>query len=116
MLAGNAARVYCRMTVGEASNWKVIKSVLTDEYAMPRQEAWCRYVNCTLEAGETVDVYLGCLERLGSRLGLTLNDLAFRVKFYEGLPTFVYKWAVTYEQIYTADFGSVLAHKRITKQ
>ena len=42
--------------------------------SMPRQEAWRRYVNCRLEAGGTVDVYLGRLEQLGSRLGLTLND------------------------------------------
>ena len=108
MLAGNAAPVYCRMTLGEASDWKVVKAVLTAEYAMPRQEAWHRYVNCKLEAGETVDVYLGRLEQLGSRLGLTLNDLAFRVKFYEGLPASVYEWAVTHEQAYIADFRSIL--------
>ena len=112
MLAGNAGRVYSRMMVGEASNWEVVKAVLTAEYAMPRQEAWRRYVNCRLEANETVDVYLGRLERLGSRLGLTLNDLAFRVKFYEGLPASIYEWAVTHEQAYTADFGSVLTRVR----
>ena len=112
MLAGNAGRVYSRMMVGEASNWEVVKAVLTAEYAMPRQEAWRRFVNCRLEANETVDVYLGRLERLGSRLGLTLNDLAFRVKFYEGLPASIYEWAVTHEQAYTADFGSVLTRVR----
>ena len=62
MLPGNTARVYCRMTMGEASDWKAVKAVLTAEYAMPRQEAWRRYVTCKLEAGETVDVYLGPLE------------------------------------------------------
>ena len=108
MLAGNAARVYCSMRVGEASNWEVMKAVLTAEYAMPRQEAWHRYVNCRPEACETVDVYLGRLERLGGRLGLTLNDLAIRIKFYEGLPASVDERAVTHEQAYTADFGSVL--------
>ena len=112
MLSGNAARVYCSMRVGEASNWEVVKAVLTAEYAMPRQEAWRRYVNCKFEAGETVDVYLGRLERLGDRLGLTLNDLAFRVKFYEGLPASVYEWVVTHEQAYTADFGLVLTRVR----
>ena len=112
MLAGNAAWVYSRMLVGEASNWEVVKAVLTAEYAMPRQEAWRRYVNCRFEAGETVDVYLGRLERLGGRLGLTLNDMAFRVKFYEGLPASIYEWAVTHEQAYTADFGSVFTRVR----
>ena len=112
MLAGNAARVYSRMMVGEASDWEVVKAVLTAEYAMPRQEAWRRYVNCRLEAGDTVDVYLGRLEQLGGRLGLTLNDMAFRVKFYEGLPASIYEWAVTHEQAYTADFGSVLTRVR----
>ena len=99
MLTGNAARVYCSMRVGEASNWEVVKAVLTAEYAMPRQEAWRRYVNCRLKAGESVDIYLGHLERLGGRLGLTLNDLAFRVKFYEGLPASVYEWAVTMSRL-----------------
>ena len=112
MLAGNAAWVYSRMLVGEASNWEAVKAVLTAEYAMPRQEAWRRYVNCRLFAGETVDVYLGRLERLGGRLGLTLYDMAFRVKFYEGLPASIYEWAVTHEQAYTADFGSVLTRVR----
>ena len=108
MLAGNAARVYSRMMVGEASDWQVMKAVLTAEYAMPRQMAWGRYINCRLQAGETVDVYQGRLEQLGGRLGLTLDDLAFGVKFYEGLPASMYEWAVTHEQAYTADFGSVL--------
>ena len=108
MLAGNAAWVYSRLLVGEASNWEVVKAVLTAEYAMPRQEAWRRYVNCRLLAGETVDIYLGRLEQLGGRVGLTLNDMAFRVKFYEGLPASIYEWVVTHEQAYTADFGSVL--------
>ena len=112
MLTGNAARVYCSMTVGEASDWEVVKAVLTAEYGMPRQEAWQRYVNCRFEAGDTVDIYLGRLERLGGRLGLTRNDLAFRVKFYEGLPASVYEWAVTHEQAYSADFGSVLTRVR----
>lgn len=112
MLAGNAMRVYNSMRVGEASSWEAVKAVLTAEYAMPRQEAWRRYVNCRLEAGETVDVYLGRLERLSGRLGLTREDLIFRVKFYEGLPASVYEWAVTHEQAYTADFGSVLTRVR----
>ena len=112
MLAGNAARVYSRMLVGEASNWEVVKAVLTAEYAMPRQEAWRKYVNCRLLVNETVDIYLGRLERLGGRVGLTLNDMAFRVKFYEGLPSSIYEWAVTHEQAYTADFGSVLTRVR----
>ena len=82
--------------------------MLTADYGMPRQEAWHRCINCKLEAGETVDVCLGRLERLGSRLGLTLNDLAFKIKFYERLPASIYEWMVTHKQAYTADFGSVL--------
>jgi hypothetical protein len=112
MLNGSAARVHARMRVGEASQWDVVKAALTAEYAMPRQEAWRRFVSCQLETGETVDVYLERLERLGVRLGLSLNDLSFRVKFYEGLPSSIYEWAVTHEHAYTADFGSVLSRVR----
>ena len=79
---------------------------------MPRQEAWRRYINCRLSAGETVDIYLGHLERLGGWVGLTLNDMAFRVTFYEGLPASIYEWEVTHEQAYMADFGSVLTRVR----
>ena len=75
MLAGNAAQVDSSIRVGEASSWKVVKAVLTAKYAM----SWHRFLDCRLEAGDTVDIYLGHLERLGGRLGLTLNDLAFRV-------------------------------------
>ena len=81
MLASNAMGIYSRMTVGKASDCPVVKAVLTAKYAIPRQAACCSYVNCRLEASETVDVYLSCLEQLGGRLGLTLNDLVCKVKF-----------------------------------
>ena len=112
MLGGGAARLYGRMMVSEASNWDVVKGQLLAEYAMPRQEAWRMFTGCQLEAGDSVDVYLDRLERFGGRIGLTLGDLAFRVKFYEGLPTSVYEWAVSQESAYTADFGAVLARVR----
>lgn len=70
MLSGNAARVYNSMRVGDASQWEVVRAVLTAEYAMPRQEAWRRFINCELEGGESVDVYLSHLERLGGESGL----------------------------------------------
>ena len=57
-------------------------------------------------------MYLDRLERFSERIGLTLGDLAFRVKFYEGLPTSVYEWAVSQESAYTTDFGAVLARVR----
>ena len=70
------------------------------------------FTECQLEAGDSVDVYLDRLERFGGRIGLTLGDLAFRVKFYKRLPTSVYEWAVSQESAYTADFGAVLARVR----
>jgi hypothetical protein len=112
MLGDNAARVYSRMRVAEASQWDVVKAALTAEYAMPRQEAWRRFVACKLEVGDTVDVYLDRLERFGGRLGMSCNDLSFRAQFYEGLPASVYEWAITHESAYTADFGTVLARVR----
>jgi len=112
MLGGNAARVYSRMCVGEASQWDVVKAALVAEYAMPRQEAWRRFITCRMEDGNTVDVYLDHLERFGGRVGMTCNDLSFRAQFYEGLPASVYEWAVTLESAYKADFGSVLARVR----
>ena len=39
MLGGNAARIFKAMRVGEASQWEVVRAVLTAEYAMPRGEA-----------------------------------------------------------------------------
>ena len=69
------------------------------------------FTGCQL-AADLVDVYLARLERFGGRIGLALGDLAFRVKFYEGLPTSVYEWAVSQETAYTADFGAVLARVR----
>lgn len=112
MLGGNAARVFKNMRVGEASQWEVVKAALTAEYAMPRQEAWRRFVDCRLEAGDTIDVYLNRLERFGGRIGLAASDLGFRAKFYEGLPSSIYEWAVTHESAYTADFGTVLSRVR----
>ena len=91
MLDGTAARVHGRMRVGEASQWNVVEAVLTADYAMPRQEAWHCFVSCRLEPGETVYVYLDRLDRLGGRLGVALEDMVFKTKFYEGLPESVYE-------------------------
>ena len=58
MLGDNAARVYSRMRVAEASQWDVVKAALVAEYAMPRQEAWRRFTTCRLEDGDTINVFL----------------------------------------------------------
>ena len=70
------------------------------------------FTGCQLEADDSVDVYLDWLEQFGRRIGLTSGDLAFRVKFYDGLPTSVYEWAASQENAYTADFEAVLARVR----
>ena len=112
MLGGNAARVYSRMIVGDASQWDVVKGALLAEYAIPRQEAWRKFVSCRMEEGDTVDTFLDRLERFGRRVGMSCNDLSFRAQFYEGLPPAIHEWAVTHDHAYTADFGSVLARVR----
>ena len=112
LLEGTAARLYRRMLVGDASQWSVVRDALVAEYATPRQEAWRRFVDCQLGAGEAVDVYLDRLERIGGRLGLTSEDLVFRTKFYEGLPASVYEWAVTHEGAYRGEFSEVLTRVR----
>jgi len=81
MLGGNAARVYSRMRVGEASQWDVVKAALVAEYAMPRQEAWHRFITCYMEDGDTVDVHLDRLKRFGGRVGMICNELSFRAQF-----------------------------------
>ena len=112
MLGDNAARVYSRMRVAEASQWDVVKAALVAEYAMPRQEAWRMFITCRLEDGDTIDVFMDRLERFGGRVGTSNQDLSFKAQFYEGLPTSVYEWAVTHKSAYTADFGTVLARVR----
>jgi len=65
-----------------------------------------------MEDEDRVDAYLDRLERFGGQVGMTCNDLNFQAQFSEGLPTSIYKWAVTFESAHTADFGSVLARVR----
>jgi len=112
MLGGNAARVYSRMMVGDASQWNVVKRAFLAEYAIPKQEAWRKFVLCRIEEGDTVDTFLDRLERFGHRVGMSCNDLSFRAQFYEGLPSVIHERAVTHDHAYTADFGSVLARVR----
>jgi len=69
MPGGNAARVYSRMMMGDASQWDVVKGALLAEYAIPRQEAWRKSVPCRMEEGDTVDTFLDRLERFGRRIG-----------------------------------------------
>ena len=96
LLEGSALRLYRRMLVQDASQWSVVRATLEAEYAVPRQEAYRRFTVCRLEADEAVDVYVDRLERMAGRLGLTSEDIFFRVKFYEGLPISVYEWAVSH--------------------
>jgi len=111
MLGGNAARVYSRMMMGDASQWNVVKRALLAEYAIPRQEAWRKFVSSKIE-GDTIDTFLERLERFGRRVGMSCNDLSFRAQFYEGLLPVIREWAVTHDYAYMADFESVLARVR----
>ena len=111
MLEGSAARVYRRMIVGDASQWEVVKATLMAEFAMPRHEAWAKFHSRKL-ADENVATYLADLERLGARVGLSSEDLAFRVNFYSGLPNNVFRWAVTRSGAYKDEFYTVVAAVR----
>ena len=112
LLEGGARRVYRRLMVGEASQWEVVKAALLGEYALPRQEAWRRFTARRLKACESLDTFVDDLERLGHRVGLSSEDLAFKVKFYEGLPESLYEWAVARDGAYTAEFDTVLGAVR----
>ena len=81
MLGDNAARVYSRRRVAEASQWDVDKAVLVAEYAMPCQEAWRKFTTCRLQDGETIDVYLNRLEQFEGRVGLSNHDWALELSF-----------------------------------
>ena len=112
LLEGEPARLHRRMLVGDASKWSVVRATLEAEYAVPRQVAWRRFTETQLEGGGSVDVYLDRLERLGGRMGISSKDMVFRIKFYEGLPSPVYEWAVGRENAYTDEFGTVLTRVR----
>jgi len=60
ILGGNAARMYSRMMVGDVSQWDVVKGALLAEYAIPRQEAWRKFVSCRMEEGDTVGAAVYC--------------------------------------------------------
>ena len=109
LLAGNASRVYRRMTVAEASNWEAVKKVLTTEYGMPRQEAYRRFSERRMAPGEPVDVYVDDLQRYAARVGVSCTDMIFRVKFYEGLHPEDYEWAVMRPASYTAGWEETLS-------
>lgn len=109
MLDGNAARFHRRMMFGDANQWEVVKAALTVKYAMPRQEAWRKFTELQLESGESLDSYLDCLERLAGRCGINPTDMAFRLKFYEGLPTSVYEAAVARDDAYSGDFDTIVS-------
>ena len=112
LLEGEPARLHRRMSVADASQWDVVRATLVAEYAMPLQVAWRRFAELQLEGWESVDVYLDRLERLGGRLGISSKDMVFRTKFYEGLPSPVYEWAVGHESAYTAAFDTILSRVR----
>lgn len=72
-------------------------------------EAWRRFTARRVQAGESVDVYVDDLERLGRRVGILIGSVVFLAKFYEGLPEVDYEWAVAREGAYTESFHAILS-------
>ena len=112
LLEGNAARVFRALRVSEASNWEVVKGALMSQYGMSRQEAYRRFTARRLEVGESVDVYVDDLQRFGARMGVSSEDMIFRVKFLENLSPSIHKWAVMLPEVYTSDFDCLLSKVR----
>ena len=112
LLEGNAARMFRALRVSEASQWEVVKGALLAQYGLSRQEAYRRFTDRQLQAGEAVDVYMDDLQRLGARVGAKPEDMFFRVKFLEGLPSSTHKWAVMLPEVYTSDFDKLLSKVR----
>lgn len=112
LLEGNASRVFRALRVSEASQWEVVKATLLAQYGMSALEAYGRFTERRLEAGESVDVYVDDLQRFGARMGTGPEDKIFRVKFVEGLPPSMRKWAVMLPDVYTSDFDTLLSKVR----
>lgn len=112
LLEGNAARVFRALRVSEASQWEVVRGTLLAQYGMSRQEAYRRFTARQLQAGEAVDVYVDDLQRFGARMEVRTGDMIFRVKFLEGLPSSIHRWAVMLPEVYTSDFDSLLSKVR----
>jgi hypothetical protein len=109
---GNAARVFGRLTVVEAKEWAVIKSRFMSEYGLPRHEAWRLFKQRKLGPDEPVDVYIDALLRLGARVDLDSELMAFKAQFYEGLSLEDYEWAITRSDAFTASWVEVQSRVR----
>ena len=112
LLEGNAARVFRALRVSEASQWEVVKGKLLSQYGMAKQVAYRLFANRCLEDDEPVDVYVDDLQRYGARMGVSPKDEIFRVKFIDGLPPSLHKWAVVLPEVYTSEFDDLLSKVR----
>ena len=112
LLDGNAKRVYDALRVAEASQWDDVKAALLLQYGMSWQEAYRQFTARQLAAGESVDIYVDDLQRLGARCGATREDMFFRVKFIEGLRHGDRQWAVLLPDVYTVGFDTLVSRVR----
>lgn len=108
LLEGPAARVYRSLRVAEASNWDVVKGALLSQYGMSRQEAYRQFTARQLQVGESVDVYVDDILRLGARIGAKESDMFFRTKFLEGLQPQTRRWAILLPDVYSAPFDRLV--------
>ena len=85
---------------------------MLSQYGMSRQEAYRQFTARQLAAGESVDIYVDDLQRLGARCGATREDMFFRVKFIEGLRHGDRQWAVLLPDVYTVGFDTLVSRVR----
>ena len=112
LLDGGAVRFFHALRVAEAKEWQSVRKAMLAQYGLNPQEAYRLFTARRLEAGEAVDVYLDDLQRFGAWMGASSGDKFFRVKFLDGLPSPIYKWAVMLPEVYSCDFGSLVSKVR----
>ena len=103
LLDGEPARLFRRLSVADAEDWKAVKKALMDGYASPMPAVYREWHSLSLREGESVDAYVDRLERLAGRLRVEFGSTFFRSKFYDGLPRHLYEWAVAKEGAYEDD-------------
>lgn len=108
-LSGGAFVVYKGMSDDVKSDYRKLKEALVEAFSVNPLVAYNEFVHRRLASGESVDVFLADLQRLGSLVG---KDNWIKLAFIGGLPEETQRQIKAMSGVYSMDLSEVVARAR----
>ena len=111
-LTGGAFAVYLQLSDGDKEDAEAVKRALKCAFGLDSFSAYEKFTRCHIKEGESVDVYLADLKRLGSLFGCSDEKLV-SCAFVAGLPDHVKQALRAGARIESMGLGQILERARM---